>query len=192
MRYFVFILRLEYLKNNSRRFAFCSFDTITQRPFSFVFFAEPQRSHQRNLRAAADAFAAHRPRPDVGDGPTAIRVGRIEFGEFLFRRCLHLLADVTQRIGESVNDNFFALVVRKFELRVAVARDVFEQCFEDEAGDGIEVAGKDFAAEPQGFQWNRAAARKRVNDDGRFFGMRSFDESPANFQIRGVGRVIPI
>ena len=95
--------------------------------------------------------------------------------EFLFRRRFHLLADVPQRIGEAVNDNFFALVVRQFELGVAVARDVFEQRLENEAGDGIEVAGKGFATESQGFQRDGAAARERVDDYRCFFRVRGFN-----------------
>src|SRR5207248_2502846 len=99
---------------------------------------------------------------------------------------------MTQRISKSMHDGFLSIFVRQSELCVAVARDVFEQRLEDQARNGIEIAGKCFAAEAQSFKWNGTAARKWVGNDGGFVRVRGFDKAASNFQVSGARGVVPI
>src|SRR5450759_2639822 len=86
----VFDLRLKHLEFEVGHFTFWSLNKVAESDLPSVLIAEPKRTHQRNLRTAANAFAAHRACPDVSKGTTTIRVGRVEPGQFFLRRLFDL------------------------------------------------------------------------------------------------------
>ena len=111
------------------------------------------------------AFALNRPRPEIGDGRRAVRVLGIELGQFLLGFALDPLAPFADFIGEAL----------------AVFGDVFEDDLVEQDRHGIEVAGKSVRAHAQGFERNRAAAGKRVNDE------RARAGCAAQRLVRGLG-----
>ena len=90
----------------------------------------------------------------IGLDAVGIATDRIALSSFLLRR-LDLGAHAAQFVGKSG----------------AVARDVLQHRLEDQAGDGVQVAGKGVAAEPQRLQRNRTAASEGINYERRFFRM---------------------
>ncbi len=133
--------------------------------------AQPERPHQRNLRPAVGRLAPHRPRPEVGNRCGAIWILRVELGQFFFRTLLDLPAHAPQFLSQFRS----------------VAGDVLQHDLEDQAGNRVQVAGKGLAAEPQGFQGNRAAAGEGVHHQRRLVTMRRLDQFP-----RGLNPVLVV
>ena len=106
-------------------------------------------------------FAAHRPRPQIGDWRRTVRVLGIEVGQFLFRLFLDFHADPPQLICEPR----------------PMARDAIKHYLEDQAGNRVEVAGEGLAAEPQRLERDGATASEWVHDQGRLLQMSSASTS---------------
>ena len=182
---------VEDLERHLRRLALASQHAGPQRPSALRLFlardapsrspaegslTQPKRAHQRNLRAAVRRLAAHRARPQVGDGRRAVRVLGVEVGEFPLR----LLLDSPPRLAQLVR-----------QLR-AVAGDVLQHHLEDQAGHRVQVAGECLAAHPQRLQRNGAAAGEGVHHQGRLLAVRRLHQGAAGLQIVRVGGLVPI
>ena len=71
--------------------------------------------------------------------------------------------------------------------------DVFQHYLEDEAGDGVEVAGEGLAAEAQCFERDGSATREGVDHQrGVSSGMRRANECAPGVQVLLFRGVVPI
>ena len=124
------------------------------------------------LGASQRTVRAHR--YAIGLAPSGSR--RIELPKLLLCCRLDLGANAAQFVGETRT----------------VARDVLQHRFQDQAGDGVQIARKGVAAEPQRFQRDRAAAREGIDDERRLVRMCGLDEAAPDLEIRRIGGMVPI
>src|SRR5208337_2498814 len=103
--------------------------------------AQPERPHERNFCSASDCLASDRPRPQIGNRSRSVRIRRVELRQFLFRFFFDLLSDYAKFLCE---------------LR-SMTGNVFEQHFQNQAGNGIQITGKSITTDAERFQRNRAA-----------------------------------
>jgi len=75
---------LEDFKFNLRYLSILSNYSIPQCPLTIGLLAQPEGTHQRDFGTAVRGFASHGSCPQVGDGPSAIRIYGIEFGKLFF------------------------------------------------------------------------------------------------------------
>ena len=121
-------------------------------------------------------LAAHRARPEIGDLSRAVRVRRIQVGQFLFRHFLDLVADPAQFVGQSR----------------PVARDVLQHPLGDQAGDRVEIAGEGDGAEAQRLKRDRVAAYERVHNQRWLRAVGNLHHRPFCIHVGESGRVVPI
>ena len=151
-------------------------DSLAAFPLEDRSLRQPQRPQQRDLRPAVRGLAAHRASPQVGDGRAPVRVRGVEVGQLPFCGLLDLAADPAQLVGQPR----------------AVAGDVLQHHLEDQAGHRVQVAGEGLAAQPQGLQRDRAAARERVHHQGRLRAVRRPHQRPGRIEPDTVCRKVPV
>ena len=149
---------------------------MPQRPLALGLLAQPERTHQRNLRAAVGRFATHRARPQIGNRRRPVRVLGIQIRQLLLRLPLNLAADPAQFLGQPR----------------PVPRNVLQHHLENQARHRIQIAGERLAAQPQRLQRNRTPARKRVHHERRLLAMRRLHQRPTHVEMGAIRSIVPI
>ncbi len=119
-----------------------------QGDFPLVSICQPSLAHQRDFSAAVWVLARERPRPNVADRDRAIRVVGIELGKFLLRLVEHPISPSLDGIQQLLPE-----LLR-----------ILQNGFQNQNGNGVVVQSVSFATEPKGFQRDRTATGKTIQN----------------------------
>ena len=115
-------------------------------------------------------------RPEICDGNGAVGIFGIERREFYFGLFFDLFTELSELLGEFGS----------------ALRDFLQHRAENEACDGVEIAGESVTSDSEGFQRNTSATSERVGNKRLVFAMGSLDELSGGFYVPTVVCVVPI